>query len=345
MDNNSEHAATITTFNELVQTSVTKYESGDALDSDLNALALYNTILIQPGDNNYGIEANDWDRFKDFVQGESAPTPTQLNVVEKDVLLSSISGKPSFRQLAAMEKKLLACNSSKVDQILQIIQNIPRIGTDTSVKEEDVLISEFVEPLLMEPFLRTIPRTIIHGNGHPLYESYIRKIKIANKCGLPLKGIRGRAPDRTIEFQISEKKTFSVLVAEIKIKENSCKNPDFVKLATLMKDILDFAVMEGIRNYFTRGILVAGSSCKIFKLHMPIKKMYCMTEVASFHLPDGINDIHFHEKIQKTIIAMSQCRLMIDSSILLLQSPDISPCENITVDSYPSPAHHNTYYN
>ncbi|KAG1137194.1 hypothetical protein G6F37_011406 [Rhizopus arrhizus] len=196
----------------------------------------------------------------------------------------------------------------------------------------------------MEPFLRTIPRTTIHGNGHPFYESYIRKIKIANKYGLPLKGIRGRAPDRTIEFQMSEKKAFSVLVAEIKIKEDSYKNPDFVKLATLMKDILDFAMMEGIRNYFTTGILVAGSSCKIFRLHMPIKKMYCMTEVASFHLPHGINDVHFHEKIQKTIIPMSQCRLMIDSSILLLQSSDTSSRENIIVDSYPSPAHHNTYY-
>jgi hypothetical protein len=59
MDNNSEHAATITTFNEFVKASVTKYESGDALDSDLNALALHNMILIQPGDNNYGIKAND----------------------------------------------------------------------------------------------------------------------------------------------------------------------------------------------------------------------------------------------------------------------------------------------
>ncbi|KAG1051181.1 hypothetical protein G6F43_006600 [Rhizopus delemar] len=166
------------------------------------------------------IAKSEWDHFKDFVQGDPAPTPTQLNVAEKGILLSSISGKASFRQLAAMKKKLLACNSSKVDQILQIIQNTPRTGTDTSVKEEDVLITDFVEPLLIEPFLRTIPRTIIHDNGHPLYESYIRKMKIANKCGLPLKGIRGRAPDRTIEFQMSEKKTFSVLVTEIKIKEN-----------------------------------------------------------------------------------------------------------------------------
>ncbi|KAG1137195.1 hypothetical protein G6F38_011494 [Rhizopus arrhizus] len=85
VDNNSEHTATITTFNEFVKASVTKYESGDALDSDLNALALHNMILIQPGDNNYGIKANDWDRFKDFAQGDSVPTPTQLNVVEKDV--------------------------------------------------------------------------------------------------------------------------------------------------------------------------------------------------------------------------------------------------------------------
>lgn len=97
IDNSSEHAATITTFNEFVKTSVTKYENGDALDNDLNALALYSMILIQPGDNNYGIEANDWDRFKDFVQGDSTPTPTQWNVAEKDVLLSSISGN-SFVQ-------------------------------------------------------------------------------------------------------------------------------------------------------------------------------------------------------------------------------------------------------
>ncbi|KAG1469313.1 hypothetical protein G6F56_003323 [Rhizopus delemar] len=81
MDKNSEHAATIKTLNEFFKTSVAKYESGDALDSDLNALALYNMILIHPGDNNYDIEANDEDRFKDFVQGDSAPIPTQLSVV------------------------------------------------------------------------------------------------------------------------------------------------------------------------------------------------------------------------------------------------------------------------
>ncbi|RCH82880.1 hypothetical protein CU098_007864, partial [Rhizopus stolonifer] len=157
IDNNSEHTVTITTFNGFVKNSITKYESGDALNSDLNALALHNIILIQPGDNNYGIESSDWDHFKDFVQGDSEPTPTQLNAVEKDVLLSSISGKVSYRHLAAMEEKLLACNSSKVEQILQIVQNAQRIGKDASFMEEDVLITDFVEPLLMEPFLRTIP--------------------------------------------------------------------------------------------------------------------------------------------------------------------------------------------
>lgn len=111
-------------------------------------------------------------------------------------------------------------------------------------KREDVLITDFVESLLMEPFLRGIDNTSVHGNGHPLNESYIRKIKTASKYGLPLKGIRGRAPDQTMELKISQEQVFSVFFAEFKTAERAAQNPDFVKLGTLIKDIVDFATMK-----------------------------------------------------------------------------------------------------
>ncbi|KAI9484127.1 MAG: hypothetical protein EXX96DRAFT_537414 [Benjaminiella poitrasii] len=69
--NNSEHATVLTAFNDFVKTYVTMYESGDALENDLNTLALYNVILVQTSDNKYDIEVADWERFKDFVQTDS----------------------------------------------------------------------------------------------------------------------------------------------------------------------------------------------------------------------------------------------------------------------------------
>lgn len=148
---------------------------------------------------------------------------------------------------------------------------------------------------------------MIHGNDHPLYESYVRKAKIARKYDLFIRNIRGRAPDRAIGFQMLSNERFTVLVAEVKITVNAARSPDFVKLITLMKDVLDFASNKGVTNYFSIGLLIAGASCKIYKLHMPINRMYCMTEISTFHLPSNVDDVLLKNKLQNTIVSMLQC--------------------------------------
>lgn len=136
--------------------------------------------------------------------------------------------------------------------------------------EEDVLLLSFIEPLTMESFLRNMEGTIVHGNGYPLVESIKRKIKVSRKYMLPTRGIKGRAPDRTIEFKV-ENNPFSVFVL-VKIKKNASKNEDFVKLASLMKDILDEALIKGLISYFVAGMSIEGLLCKLYSINMPVKK-------------------------------------------------------------------------
>lgn len=124
----------IAKFNDFIVSSIKAYEDGRLLDNELQALALYNIVVIQPGENKYGAEADDWERFQDFAKEDLANSTVILNDVEKEAISNNI--KLSFKQLAEMEEKLIASNSDKADQILRIAQNIPRIGNQVSnVKE------------------------------------------------------------------------------------------------------------------------------------------------------------------------------------------------------------------
>ena len=82
---------------------------------------------------------------------------------------------------------------------------------------------------------------MIHGNGYPLHESYVRKAKVVGKYGLYIRSIRGRVPDRAFSFQMPSGERFMVLVAEVKTTANAARSLDFIKLSMLMKDVIDFA--------------------------------------------------------------------------------------------------------
>lgn len=139
------------------------------------------------------------------------------------------------------------------------------------------MLTDFLEPLLMEPFLRDIPSTVVHGNGKRLHGSAIRKTKTAKQFDLPTRGIQGRAADRAIKLRVGDEHFF----IEVKTEVNANNNEDFAKLATMMKDVFDFATTRKTCDQFTTGLLMEGSSCRIYKLQMPIKKMYCLEGVSS----------------------------------------------------------------
>lgn len=204
----TDHHEVIGMFNTLVKSSVLKYEEGETLNYAAEALALYNIILIQPGDNVYNIDENHWNRFEAFVRNQVPSATVELTLAEKQVISSSLSTSLSYRHLANMEDELRIFRSDKTSQILKIIQNLEKMSK-VSIDEEDVLIRDFIEPLLMEPFFSNIEGTIVHGNGHPMYESYFRKVKVARKYGFLQKGvvIKGRVPDRAVEFTLSENKS------------------------------------------------------------------------------------------------------------------------------------------
>lgn len=159
------------------------------------------------------------------------------------------------------------------------------------------------------------------------------------------KGIKGRLPDRTIEF-VAEDKRFSVFVIEVKTEKNAGKNEYFVKLASLMQDMLDDAVTNGISDYFVTGMLLEGPRCKIYRMNIPIKKLYCMDKISTFSLPDR-HDPELAIKIEKLVMSMYQCRQLLDLGISLLHQSSSSaeyPPEDYLVDSYPSPPRHDDFY-
>ncbi|ORE18639.1 hypothetical protein BCV71DRAFT_234795 [Rhizopus microsporus] len=237
-------------------------------------------LITQNDSNSYGIKAVDWERFVQFSKGTFASPAVQLSSVEREIPGSSFSTKAS----------------------------------SVFVDEEDVLITSFVEPLIM-PFLRSIENTVIHGNGYPLHESYVRKAKVVGKYGLYIRSIRGRVPDRAFSFQMPSGERFMVLVAEVKTTANAARSLDFIKLSMLMKDVIDFASTKWVTNYFSIGLLIADASCKIYKLHMSIDRMYCMTEISAFHLPNNVNDILLKDKLQNIIVSMLQYLVYINKEL------------------------------
>lgn len=169
---------------------------------------------------------------------------------------------------------------------------------------------------------------------------------MATKYGLSEKGIKGRAPDRTIVYDHPNGKKFSIFVVEAKTSKSSKENPDLVKLATVMKDILDFAITKGVSSHHAVGLLVEGPSCKLYKLNMPINRLYCLQEISCFSVPDNMSDNSLQLKIEQLIISMIQCQQLVDYAIINLQNDQNStvPAVDQIVDSCPSPAYHFSFY-
>lgn len=131
-----------------------------------------------------------------FVEGDSDKTLFQLSSVEKESL-KYINDELSLKELWDIQERLTAADSNKTDPIMMILQSIHK-AKNIAANEEDISITSFIEPLIMEPFFRGFPNTTIHGNGHAIYESHVRKSNMPYKHGLPTRGIRGRVPDRSI---------------------------------------------------------------------------------------------------------------------------------------------------
>lgn len=138
-------------------------------------------------------------------------------------------------------------NSDVVKMILKFLDNIHRISVKSKSKEEDLHIKQLVDPVVWDTFFNTIDMSGVknHGNGHSLKESTLRKIQEKKRVGLDAKGIRGRIPDRSLEYVKSTLKQH-ILVCEVKPEGTSKERPDLVKLGSILKDLLDHALAKGV---------------------------------------------------------------------------------------------------
>lgn len=159
VDEHVDYLSTMAQFNQCISTAVKKYERKGITDNAIEALALYNFMLIHPRDNNYGIEHTDWANFTSFVEKDLIEV-CELTTIEKDVISSVNSEKISFGDFDQLQRKLQQSNSTKTVEILELLKNKGRVEEDVLTDEEDVLI--------MDPFLRRIDGTVVHGNTHPL---------------------------------------------------------------------------------------------------------------------------------------------------------------------------------
>lgn len=168
--------AAITKINEYIESSVQRFQDGEVLDNETQAVALNNIIIIN--NNQYGLEEDEWVRLKNC--GVSSE-PLGLTEVEKQVIAASLTKKFSYKHTAETETQLEEGTSKNVEVILEVLKNLREIK-HTSYDEEDVLLTTVVDILIM-PFLK-FDDCIVHGNGHALQESYTRKVATAKKHGL-----------------------------------------------------------------------------------------------------------------------------------------------------------------
>lgn len=131
----------------------------------IQSIALYNIVLISKDNSiQYDITPEDWEKF---VERYSGTLTFDLSAVEREIIATS-NVKPTFRQISDMYDKLTSGGSNNAE----VLQNYHRINASPHVEEEDLLLMNFVDPLMM-PFLKGITSTTLHGNGHPLHESYV----------------------------------------------------------------------------------------------------------------------------------------------------------------------------
>lgn len=86
----------IASINKFVEDAILRYKGADKLTSDVEALELYNTVLIRPGQNYYDVSTDDWEDLEEFDRGDSTPIVT-LDDTEKEVISMSLI-KKSFIQ-------------------------------------------------------------------------------------------------------------------------------------------------------------------------------------------------------------------------------------------------------
>ncbi|GAA5802614.1 hypothetical protein HPULCUR_008086 [Helicostylum pulchrum] len=158
------------------------------------------------------------------------------------------------------------------DTLLDLLSN--SWETDAKTKEEDIFISSFVDTVITNPTFKQIPLDLkMHGNGHSLKESRHRKIRQAKKNGGSLKGWKGRILDRSLELQLNKKSPYHVFLCQVKTASSSKRHPDLAKLGTMFKDLLDFALENGVDDdYVVSGLLTEGPTCTIFSLRKLIPK-------------------------------------------------------------------------
>ncbi|CAO0791941.1 unnamed protein product [Mucor circinelloides] len=111
------------------------------------------------------------------------------------------------------------------------------------------------------------------------------------------RGKYGRIPDLSLLVQYNGH-TALPFVCEVKSPSHmqslnsttDVQNPDFIKLANIMKDELDH--MHFIEDKVVYGLLIEGFKCQLFVMDLLYYKLYRLTMLEQFYLPRDLYDIH-----------------------------------------------------
>jgi hypothetical protein len=185
----------------------------------------------------------------------------------------------------------------------------------------------------------------IHGSDHTINESTARKVNHALLNNKPTKGIKGKIPDYSASIMFDETCQHHVFLVEVKPEKNSINKKNLVKLASMMKDYLDDAIMNDKRcsEYGILGLLIEGRECTLYNLDLPAPKLYRLTRFETFFLPvnhrDLLSLISAHEGV-------TLCCSILENYVK--KSKD-KRCTASQDDAYiaascSSPTHHVSYY-
>ncbi|KAG1142664.1 hypothetical protein G6F37_005198 [Rhizopus arrhizus] len=318
-----EQKEVIQKFNHYMSNATRKYESGYKLDNPNEALALSNIIMIAES-NTYGVNQADWEKY---VKKSSQTVELATILSKEKTKIKNIIDKYSTNVLKddkALFKTLFkykAKESKAIKLCLETIKNVDSVVNNSwksNSKEEDLFIKNFVDTMVIDPLFNSYPNDIKkHGNRHALKESRHRKLKQAKKNGDNMTGLRGRAPDRSLELLLKDTENH-VFICEVKTSSASKDHPDLTKLGTMLKDVLDYALEKGVtQEYAITGLLVEGFHCTIYSMTLPVPKLYHMTAVRGFDLPKNATELGMLKNIiESTVI----CQGLIDLSCRQLKA-------------------------
>ncbi|KAI8064788.1 uncharacterized protein B0P05DRAFT_228881 [Gilbertella persicaria] len=162
---------------------------------------------------------------------------------------------------------------------------------------EDVLIKSRIQPILNH-FLtidknRELCGYVFYDNLFSLLFMCVGNRNAEKSQGSKQRRKRGRIPDASYKVKYNDYKQ-QIVIAEVKTKEynNAVKHPDFIKIANMMKDEIDYMINTNCPHDLpVFGLLVSGRFVYILGMDLMYSGVYRLFDIGRCVLPTCIEDL------------------------------------------------------